>query len=190
MSLLPPQPDLRFTAALAADYERAEEEFIDAVANQEDDALTGRYGYCCRNLVRAAFAYFEGMIFSLKTYAALDTVENCHDLSQDDLDLCTELTYGLDDTGKVIERPLQIKFLSNVRYAFRVYETANRLLPHFDASKDWWSCLCASLKVRDRLVHPRTVEDLLVSQDEMKNLIQAKAGFDELLIECLTDDET
>jgi len=48
----------------------------------------------------------------------------------------------------------------------------------FDASIEWWSCLRAAIRVRDRLTHPQLPGDLDVSGDDIVRALKAKKGFE------------
>lgn len=50
-----------------------------------------------------------------------------------------------------------------------------------DFSSEWWSSLKKSIKVRDRLMHPRMPNDLDVSDDEVQDTIKAMEGFTKII---------
>jgi hypothetical protein len=95
--------------------------------------------------------------------------------------IAAEIDYELNEKGEVVERAVHIKLPSNVRFAFMLLEKAHELPPQFDASAEWWFCLRESIKVRDRLVHPRMPGDLDVSSEERIKARKAKNGFDGVL---------
>ncbi len=49
----------------------------------------------------------------------------------------------------------------------------------FDPSKEWWSCLKSSIKVRDRLAPPKLPEYIDVSGTEIVAALKAYEGFKE-----------
>ena len=110
-------------------------------------------------------------------------LENNIEISPPERFLAAEITYELNDKGEILERSAHIKLVRNIRFAFALYEKAHNLQTTLDVSSEWWFCLRESIKVRDRLTHPRLPEDLDISPKELINAIKAKNGFEETLLE-------
>jgi hypothetical protein len=144
--------------------------------------LDADYEFHARQLIRAAFAYIEGVTFSVKITAASHCLERRVNISPQERYLAAEVDYELDDKGAVVERPARIKLSRNIRFAFALYEKTHKLHPPFDPSSEWWCHLRESIRVRNRLTHPRMPEDLDVSPSELLNVIKAKQGFDDILM--------
>ncbi|MFY9327502.1 MAG: hypothetical protein WAO76_05705, partial [Georgfuchsia sp.] len=47
----------------------------------------------------------------------------------------------------------------------------------FDPSSEWWGCLKKTIKVRDRLMHPRMPLDIDISDEEVVDALKATEGF-------------
>ena len=82
-----------------------------------------------------------------------------------------------ENRGEVIERAAHIRLSDNVRFAFMLQEKALGIDEAFDASVDWWSCLQSSIKVRDRLTHPKLPGDIDITGEEVLTALQAFNGF-------------
>jgi hypothetical protein len=91
------------------------------------------------------------------------------------------MSSGRNDKGEVIERSPKLRLANNIRFAFRLLEKSSGQPSKFDPSLEWWSCLQETVRVRDRLTHPRMPEDLDVSGNDIIKALKAKAGFDEVL---------
>jgi hypothetical protein len=87
-----------------------------------------------------------------------------------------------------VERPALINLSRNIRFAFRLYEKVFDHKPKFDVEARWWGCLQRSIKVRDRLTHPRDPEDLDVLAKELIEALEARQGFRELLQAYIADE--
>lgn len=140
-----------------------------------------------RSLVRAGFAYIEGTVSCLK-YECLFAEENggaCPNPVEIAFIMGKE--YYLDQDGAVKERPSKINLKTNIRFAFTLFEGLYGLSPIFKPDSPWWNSLCNSIKVRDRLTHPKKPDDLDVSPSEVIDMIKAVEGFEALLLEELAE---
>jgi hypothetical protein len=171
--------------ALGEDFNRCYRNILQSFDEGTIDAnglLDADYEFHARQLIRAAFAYIEAVTFSVKITAAADCLEKRVEISAQERSFAADVDYEVNDKGVVVERHARIKLSRNIRFAFALYERAHRIHPQFDASPEWWSHLRQSLKVRDRLMHPRMPEDLDISPKEIVNTIKAKDGFERLLL--------
>jgi hypothetical protein len=169
---------------LGADVDRCHEALlaaIDAGERDKDGNVSADYEFHARQVIRAIFAYIEGVTFSLKITAAHHGLRKGVDMSPAERFFAAEVAYYLNDKGEVVERPAQIRLAENLRFAFSLYEKAHSHAPQFDPSSEWWACLRESIKVRDRLMHPRMPADLDVSGDEIVKALKAVRGFETLL---------
>lgn len=171
--------------ALGEDYDRCYREILKSFDEGTIDAngnLDADYEFHARQLVRAVFAYVEGVTFSVKASAAWKCMQDGVEITPQERFIAAEVEYRINDKGEVVERPAQIALTRNIRFAFALTEKAHRVSAQFDPSIEWWSCLRGAMKVRNRLTHPRMPEDLDISPDELIMTIKAKNGFDELLV--------
>jgi len=170
---------------LGDDVKRCHAELIQVIDDGEvdsDGSVSADYEYHARQLIRSILAYIEGVIFSVK----VKSVERCLaagiKVSDHERYLAAEVDSDLNDKGEVVERSSKLRLTNNVRFAFRLLEKASRQSSRFDPSSEWWSCLRETVRVRDRLTHPRMPGDLDVSGDDIVKALKAKAGFDEVLL--------
>ncbi len=82
----------------------------------------------------------------------------------------------LTDAGVVRNQFRHVRLASNVRFLFTLMQKARNQPVVFDANVAWWSKLKASIKVRDRLTHPKKAEDLELSTQEIDDVEAAFAG--------------
>jgi hypothetical protein len=75
-------------------------------------------------------------------------------------------TASVDDNGKPrIDHP-RIKTIPTIRFALRLVGRGARQ-KDIDYGGSDWQAMQAAIKIRDRLVHPKTGYDLLVADDEL-----------------------
>jgi hypothetical protein len=133
----------------------------------KDDTPTHR-----RELVRTLFAGIEGLVWRLKQDVLKHIASD--GLSEHERAAMLEETYRVDDNGTVDVLPRYLPLTSGIRLAARIIE---RYRPEFKAQfdTDGWASLKQALNIRNRLVHPKTGDDLNVSRDEIAKCYEAFA---------------
>lgn len=120
-----------------------------------------------RAMIRAVFAYIEGTCFSLRR-AAIELAKLFQvDLSAGEVQVANEVTYILTEKGRVEERVLLTPTLPNVRFAMSLFAKSVNAEYEFPAGEVEFEKLRIAQLVRNRLTHPRTGAELLVSDDEL-----------------------
>ncbi|WPL17828.1 hypothetical protein Thiowin_02870 [Thiorhodovibrio winogradskyi] len=170
--------------ALDSDYQRCYQQIITRLDEGERDEkgnISADYEFEARQLIRAAFAYIEGAVFVIKIEASFNCEEKGIELTPQQHHFIFEADFDLNDKGEVVQKPAKIPLAKNIRFAFSVFAQANGIKPTLDVGSEWWSKLQESIRVRDRLTHPRSPSDLDVSPSEVISTVVAKSGFDEAL---------
>jgi hypothetical protein len=152
---------------------------VDKGTRHEDGTIEADHEYHARQFIRAVFAFIEALTFSMKVKAAELCMRNRIPIMDAERFLACDIEYALSDRGEVYERAAHIKLADNIRFAFALQEKALKLATKFDANVEWWSCLKAAIKVRDRLTHPKMPEHVDVSGDELHTVVKAFNGFKE-----------
>jgi hypothetical protein len=154
---------------LGEDFKRC----FEGLSQSFDDGTLDEYGYLdayyefhARQLIRAVFAYIEGVTFSVKITAARDCMQRGIDISPQERYIAAEVDYELNEKVEVVERPARISLSSNIRFAFALSEKARELSPQFDASAEWWFCLREQLEFATGLC---TQECLRISMFHQRN---------------------
>jgi hypothetical protein len=169
---------------LDSDFARASKGLTDLVPANDKEFTKEEWEerfFHLRQIVRTAFAYFEGVTFAMKLAAAKKCMDDGKELTQPEKYLVGEVEHKIDDHGEVVQRTAQIRLAANIKFAFKLIERAYEKPKLFDPSEEWWACLQSSIKVRDRLTHPRWPWDIEMNPDEVNQLIKAKVGFTELI---------
>ena len=155
---------------LGNDISRSHDELISAIDAGDVDSngdVDADYEYHGRQLIRAIFAFIEAVTFSVKVNAAGFCLEHNLDISDAERFFAVDIEYVLTDKGAVVERQAHIRLAENIRFAFALQEKAHGIANRFDPSVEWWSHLKSSIKVRDRLMHPKFPEDIDISGAEI-----------------------
>jgi hypothetical protein len=96
-----------------------------------------------------------------------------------------EESYELKDNGEIKTRSARLRTLSNLRFAFSIFGKSQQIDFAIDTSGTEWTNLVNSLKVRDRLTHPKNASDLCVSDDEIRQAVTSMFWFESQMVELL-----
>jgi hypothetical protein len=118
-----------------------------------------------RILIRSVFSYIEAITYSIKALILSDP--DSSKLSEGEKVFASELTYDLKSNGDVVIRPTKIQLTSNVRFTFKIFSKIFGSWTELDTAGQGWECLQRSIKVRDRITHPKTSSDLAISDVEI-----------------------
>jgi len=162
---------------LGDDVDRCQKNIIDELDKGDDEFETQEIEFLSRQLIRAVFAFIEAVTFSVKAYGVNYCLENDIEVSWAERYLAVDIDHVISNKGEVIERPAYIKLADNIRFAFNIQEKALNVENVFDPTEEWWAYLKSSIKVRNRITHPRFPRDIFVSADEVLAAQKAFNGF-------------
>lgn len=153
---------------------------IDEGERTEDGCLLADTEFGSRQFIRAVFAYLEAATFSMKMWA-VDQLMESDDIDDAERILAFESKFDLDDKGRVVESNAKIGLSKNIKFAFVLLDRVHgREKDTLDTSEKWWAWLQSSIKVRDRLTHPKLPHDIDVTIPELFAAMDAVNGFNKL----------
>jgi hypothetical protein len=127
-----------------------------------------------RHMTRSVFAFIEAITFAIKQAAVeLDAGK----LSHCEVTLAKEQHYELRN-GTAKMRPARLTLKDNVQFAFCLFAKAAGIANVLNVSGNNWQRFLSVIKVRDRLMHPKTPADILVSDGEVHDVGQVFRWFD------------
>ena len=137
-----------------------------------------------RDLVRTAFAAIEGLHWQIKQDVLFHTVD---DLSPHEHAAMLEETYQVDERGNVNVIPRFLPLPSAIRLVVRMVK---RYRPTYevDYGHKGWANLRAAIEIRNRLVHPKTLADLSVSDGDVNATLSGLYWMLALVIEVLREN--
>jgi hypothetical protein len=97
-----------------------------------------------------------------------------------------EMSVDLNDKGEV--RPswgAKISLEKNIVFAFRAYAQAYEIQYKLDKGGVGWQNFKTAIKVRDRLMHPKRIKDLTVTDDEIEFVMNANMWVIEKKVEVM-----
>jgi hypothetical protein len=146
----------------------------DVVRAREDLELSDPTEYHRRQYIRAVFAQLEGATFGLKQLA-IPSKESL--ISSAELALLKGESYRLNDTGEAVVGNARLTLPSDMRFAFRMYAKSVGIAYDLPVNEPGWTALIRARKVRDRLMHPRSPNDLETTDEEIGDATDAAEWF-------------
>jgi hypothetical protein len=132
-----------------------------------------------RTLVRTSFAFIEGTIHRMKQLAFEVCSYEGISLSRSEAAMLLEEGYELNDKGEAISKVSYANITKNVRFAFKSLAHAYGI--HYELKVDdaGWDNFRKALKIRDRLMHPKSSSDLNVDDADVAAVDKAVGWFGE-----------
>lgn len=124
-----------------------------------------------RSAVRAVFAYIDGSIFIIKhivTVVADGVFPEA--ISNADRALLREETYSLNSKGEAYAQRKQLRLEDNLPFALSMLMRIAKKPFTLDRADRGWEAFLASIRLRNRLTHPRQATELEVSSQEFADL--------------------
>lgn len=146
-----------------------------------DDSISADSQFVARQFCRASFALVEAIVFWARVSAAKRIEENGIRITPEEWVEIRERKIYVNSDGSCSEERVIVKLKASIRNAFEWKERASGNPKLFDPSQEWWACLMQSIKVRDRLMHPRQTEDLHISLEELLGIYQGVRGLEDAL---------
>lgn len=125
-----------------------------------------------RMYIRLFISQVEGIIATMKSEAL-----EWPSLSLGEQVSLNEASYDVADNGAVVQRPNFPKFLNNVRFAFQIYAKSQDITCDPDYGGQGWEHFREAVNIRNRLTHPKRVQDMTISDTEMSAVDAAHNWF-------------
>lgn len=138
-----------------------------------------------RELVRATFSAVEGLLWQLKQ-GIFEDATVLERISIHEQSALREETYSVDQRGKVNAQPRFLPITVSIRL---VVDIVQRFRPKYelDFSHVGWQCLRNAIEVRNRIMHPKNLDELTVTDDDLRNCDRGFAWFLAFVIEALQE---
>lgn len=126
-----------------------------------------------RLYIRMLISAIEEAIATIKAEA----LKYSNKLSQGELVVLAEITYDVSDRGNVVERQMHTSLPNSFRFAFQTLAKAWGVNTMLDYSDEGWEALQHTVKLRNRLTHPKNAKEFQVSDEDMHQADVAEAWF-------------
>ncbi|MCD8739695.1 hypothetical protein LT679_03685 [Mucilaginibacter roseus] len=156
-------------------------DFIDPIKCYLEDALVAerdavKSDYYQRNHVRVVFSVIEGTIHILKQ-TCLTAAIHAKKLTPGDYALLQELSFDLSPKGEVVENPKFIRLDTNFKYCVKSLNKVFLLNYHIDTNGADWNHFKKAISIRNRLTHPKGVQDMVITSADAEILVKVSGWF-------------
>ena len=172
------------------EYQKRVDEFQALIDDLEDDweqaswelEIVEDEQFRRRTLTRTLFAVIEGTIFALKHLLLEEHRVGILDLSTAECVVLAEESYRVDQSGKLKKSVRYLNLKGNVKFTLSMYALARGAPLGFTvplAEDPRWQSFCNAIDIRNRLMHPKSAEDLIMSDSEWEDVQASEEWFTE-----------
>lgn len=126
-----------------------------------------------RSAVRAVFAFIDGCHEFVRGYVRDQARLFAHAYSVADLAVLSEESPYVDERGNVKVRPLRVPLVTSIRALVKLLEKNNDASHTVDLAHPGFAALSRALQIRNRIVHPKSIEDMELTDEEMQDVKDA-----------------
>ena len=118
-----------------------------------------------RDLIRTIFACMEGLVWGYKDYVTGIALQT-DDLQAIEREALEQRTFFVDGSGMIKEQARFLSMTAMLRLVTRIAERMNPMIK-IDFGDTGWDSLRKAIRIRNRITHPKVVEDLIVGQADI-----------------------
>lgn len=126
---------------------------------------------CRRHAIRAIFSFIEAMNFKLRQSLVLDHGSLLNDIQRL---LLSDLQVEVNYQGTAKTKPLKASLIPLLKLTSNIYKNILRDLVSISTEDNGFKSIEKSVSVRDRLMHPKNINSIIISDEE---IINAVSGF-------------
>ena len=128
-----------------------------------------------RNFVRALFAWIEAISYLMRQHVLRELrKEELTEESIPKLLAASERAYRVDERGDVVEVPLMTKTSNNLLFSLRSFAEIVAFPLTVGKGGRNWQAYTRALKIRDRVTHPKSPDDLELTEADLEAVREAK----------------
>ncbi len=139
---------------------------------KNNDNQTWRRAY-----IRAVFSSIESIIFNMKKYIKEVGKNDFLPLSELEQKKLNEFYSEKATDGKEIVKIFRLSFLENITFTIDLFAFANYLSMNIDKNSTGWELLKESVKIRNRITHPKNLQDIFIRKVELNKVFKAHNWF-------------
>jgi len=123
--------------------------------------------YLRRSFIRALFAAIESVIFGMKTEILNRNNKANPPFTIGELAILEEKSFSLNKNGNIIEAPKFLEIKKNISFVFRAYGRSYGTQLELNVADDGWKNFVEIVNVRNRITHPKSKNDIVITNDEI-----------------------
>lgn len=122
--------------------------------------------YRRRTLIRCIFATIEAVVWNIKNSLPKLAEISGVQLSSDETAVATEMRF-VEKDGEKTEKKHFLRFRDNLKATFAIFAKVHGVTYTIQSTQGF-DALCQAYEVRNRLMHPKTPTDPIVTDEEIK----------------------
>ncbi len=134
-------------------------------------------GYWARSLIKTVVSFYEAQVFTLKNELIEFCEENDIRISPDVLMFLKNLKYEIKDNGNIKEKYFQTTLKAEIKFIFNQICNLQNFKLKFGYDDVRWSQLLNTIEVRNRLTHPKALNEQVVTEKEIKDCVESLVWF-------------
>ena len=140
-----------------------------------------------RAYIKTIFSSIESIIFFMKRF--IKVIQKNDDLSLSETQQKKLNEYYVIKTihGKSRKNNYRLSFLDNVVFTIELFAYSNYIFMSIDKKCKGWKCLESSIKIRNRITHPKCSSDIFIDDPEINKVYQAYKWFYKTVIALFYD---
>lgn len=160
-----------------------------AAAARGEDGPARHDQFWARATLRSFFSLLEAITFEMRLILRQAVAARLSDMSPSEISLLSDSSFELDGAGRPVSRPRFIPIERNLRFAFPRYARLFGATTSLDTGGQGWEKLSQTIKVRNRITHPKSPEDLDLTPDEIMTAMHAITWYSETMTSVLHEIE-
>jgi hypothetical protein len=127
-------------------------------------------GFHVRMSIRTYSALIEGLLYQMRQVALNSEGMDHKVYSEGERLLLSELEYRLNDKGELKERNVSESQKPMILFTLKQFPKVHGATFSPNTSDSGWDSLGKFIKIRNRVTHPKSKEDLVLTQDEWREV--------------------
>jgi hypothetical protein len=128
-----------------------------------------------RDLVRTSFAAVEGEVWIFREHV-VEAANATYGLEPKEKAILEEEFFHVSAQGRITTQSRFLPVLSSIRFIARIAQRlASRELVNFSGTG--WQTLQQAALIRNRVTHPKTAADLILSEDDVETVLEGLYWF-------------
>lgn len=136
-----------------------------------------------RALLRTHFAFIEGMVFQFQLLAIAYQKDFPSAFSHQDVSILEEKKYQLKDNGQIEARDNFQKLPAKLLFSIKAYASTCGVDFKPDTSHHGWAAFKRYLSIRNDLMHPKSVENLILDNKKLTDATEAADWFKKTVLD-------
>lgn len=147
----------------------------DDLAKAEDLFGATTRSFATRTFVRTMAAEFEGHLFVLeRLMVILNENSDMFPLTTEEIMVLRQQSVSLSRTGDISSSERFFPFRSRLLFAMKLFANRTTFADAPDTSRHGWEAVGRFLEIRNRLMHPKRVDDLRITDSEVETINRAQ----------------